>query len=59
MTEECPLQATGVDQEAATKLEAARCTWEFRTRSQRPLDGGKEPIEDAPLFGGERQAELF
>ncbi len=45
--------------ESAACLEAERITWEFRTKSTRRLDAGKLPIEDSPLFGGDRQGGLF
>jgi hypothetical protein len=45
--------------ETAAYLEAERITWEFRTKSTKRLDAGKRSIEDSPLFGGERQEDLF
>jgi hypothetical protein len=46
-------------QETAAYIEAERITWEFRTKSTKRLDAGKQSIEDSPLFGGERQESLF
>lgn len=34
-------------------------TAEFGTKSQKKLDAGKKQIADAPLFGGDRQVDLF
>jgi len=52
------LKATA-DPEYQTRIDAQRVTLEFRTRSRRPLDSGKAPITDGPLFGGPAQGELF
>jgi hypothetical protein len=47
------------DPEYESRLDAARVTAEFATKSQRPLDAGKKSILDSPIFGGERQKGLF
>lgn len=49
----------GIDPEHYSRIEAERITREFATKSTRRIDVGKEPIEDSPLFGGERQGGLF
>lgn len=53
-----PLQAEA-DPEYTTRLEAARVTLEFGSKSTKRLDGGREPIEESPLWGGTRQRGLF
>jgi hypothetical protein len=47
------------DPEHYTRLDAERVTLELRTRSTRRVDSGRESIEDSPLFGGQRQGDLF
>ena len=47
------------DQERESKLDAERVTLEFATWSRRRLDAGRRSIEDSPLFGGERQGQLW
>ena len=56
---EAPPIAGESDVEREAKLEAARVTLEFRQRSTRRLDAGKQPIEESPLWGGERQETLW
>ena len=43
----------------ADRLTGDQLTQAFKTGKARRLDSGKRPIEDSPLFGGERQEELF
>lgn len=47
------------DREQASHLDAERVTFEFATKSTRRLDAGRKSIDDSPLFGGDRQMELF
>ena len=47
------------DAEYESRIDAERVTAEFATKSARKLDGGRRPIEDSPLFGGERQGSLW
>lgn len=47
------------DTEREAKLDAERVTLEFRQKSTKRLDAGRRSIEDSPLFGGERQEEMF
>jgi hypothetical protein len=47
------------DPEYRSRIEAQRVTLEMRSKSTRRIDGGKQPIEDGPLFGGPRQGNLF
>ena len=47
------------DVERGSRIDAERCTLEFATWSRRRLDAGRRSIEDSPLFGGERQGELW
>jgi hypothetical protein len=47
------------DPEYSTRIEAARVTLEFSQPLPRPIDSGRKPITDAPLFYGEAQEELF
>jgi hypothetical protein len=47
------------DREFNARLDAERITWELRTKSTRNIDAGSMSIEDSPLFGGPRQADLF
>lgn len=53
-----PIAGTA-DTEYESRIDAERCTAEFGTKSTRRLDAGRKPIEDSPLFGGERQMGLF
>ena len=41
------------------RLDADRVTAAWRTRDPKRLDTGKRPIEESPLFGGERQGSLW
>lgn len=43
----------------ARKLTADRLTLEFSSASRVRVDGGKEPIEHSPLFGGAPQSSMF
>ena len=54
-----PIPVSEVDTERTAKLDAERVTLEFASRSTRRLDTGTQPIEHAPLFGGDPQGELF
>ena len=57
-----PLQppiAGEADPEYQTRIHADQTTAEFGARSARPLDGGRKPITDSPLFGGPAQGNLF
>jgi hypothetical protein len=54
-----PPIAGEADPEYQTRLDANRVTAEFGVKSARPLDAGKKPITDSPLFGGEAQGNLF
>jgi hypothetical protein len=47
------------DLEFNTRLEAERCTWEFRQKLSRPLDSGRRPFLESPLFGEQGQGSLF
>jgi len=47
------------DPEYQSRIDAARCTLQFGVKSSRPLDSGKQPITDSPLFGGAAQQEMF
>lgn len=47
------------DVEYKTRIDAERVTAEFKTKSTKRIDAGRNPIEDSPLFGGERQGGLF
>lgn len=47
------------DPEGQSRLDAKRVTLEFGQKSRRKLDRGRRPIEDSPLFGGDRQEKLF
>jgi hypothetical protein len=46
------------DPEYETRIEAARVTAEFRVKIT-PRVMKQRAIEDLPLFGGERQGEIF
>jgi hypothetical protein len=54
---EIPPIAGEADTERESRLDAERVTWEFRSARapQRP----QKAVEDLPLFGGERQKEMF
>lgn len=54
-----PKIAAQADREYSTRLDAQRATLEFSQASKRPLDAGKQSIEDSPLFGGPRQQTMF
>lgn len=54
-----PPIAGEADVERESKLDAERVTLEFRQKSTRRVDAGKQSIDDSPLFGGDRQQELF
>ena len=54
-----PPIAGQADTEYQTRIDAERVTAEFATHSARRLDGGRRPIAEAPLFGGEAQLSLF
>jgi hypothetical protein len=45
--------------EGLRRIEAERLTLALASRSERKLDRGKKPIEEAPLFGGPPQESLF
>ena len=47
------------DREYSTRIDAERVTLEFAQASTKRVDGGRQPIEDSPLFGGPRQRGLF
>ena len=47
------------DMEFSAKIEAERTTLEFRQKSAKPLDAGRKPIQESPLFGGPAQGGLF
>ena len=53
------LLAAPGDPEHSSKLDAWRVSAEFQTKNPRRADRGKLPIEESPLFGGERQGSLF
>lgn len=40
-------------------LEAQACTLDYANRPGRLIDQGRQSIEDSPLWGGQRQMELF
>jgi hypothetical protein len=56
---EPPPIAGEADTEREHRIDALRVTAEFKTKSMRPLDAGRKPITEAPLFGGTAQGELF
>ncbi len=41
------------------RLTGEQLTAAFNQPSRRRIDSGKAPIEDSPLWGGNRQEELF
>jgi hypothetical protein len=51
--------AAEADPEYKTRIDAQRVTWEMKRKSARRLDSGRKPIDDSPLFGGDRQGTLF
>lgn len=55
---EPPIAGTA-DTEWESRLDAERVTLELKQKSTRRVDSGKEPITDAPLFGGPAQGGLF
>ena len=57
LEQEAPPIAGEADVEHETRLEAERCTWEFRL-ALRP-QASQQPIDELPLFGGRYQGELF
>jgi hypothetical protein len=57
--EEAPPIPAQADAEYQTRIQAAQATAQFGQPSTRPLDGGRQPMTDAPLFGGAAQEELF
>lgn len=54
-----PPIAGQADPEYQSRIDAERVTAELASQSRRPVDAGREPIEDSPLFGGPRQEDLF
>ena len=54
-----PPIAGAADVEYETKLDAQRVSLEFGQKSTRKLDAGRRPIDEAPLFGDERQKKLW
>jgi hypothetical protein len=57
---EAPPIAGAADVEYKSRIAAEAVTAEFATRSTRRADCGREPIEDAPIFGnGPAQGSLF
>jgi len=57
MTPEPPPILGAADPEYETRLDAERVTLEFATK-RRPVKPQDSP-EDLPMFGGERQQNLF
>lgn len=54
-----PIAGTA-DPEYQTRIDAQRCTLEFAQPLPDPLDAGKRPIAEAPLFSNQpAQEELF
>lgn len=47
------------DPEYHTRIDAERVTLQFGVKSNRPLDSGRKPITESPLFGGDAQTEMF
>lgn len=43
----------------ADTLTGEQLTAAFAAPSKRKFDRGRKPIEDSPLFGGDRQEEMF
>ncbi len=56
---EAPPIVAQADPEYQSRIDAARVTAEFKTKSTRRVDAGREPITDAPIFGGPAQYSLF
>ena len=54
---ERPPIAADADPEYETRLDAERVTLEFASKRQPAAP--QESLEDLPLFGGDRQQELF
>jgi phospholipid N-methyltransferase len=54
-----PPLAGEADPEFLTRLEAERYTLEFNSPLQRPLDAGRRPFLESPLFGEQGQENLF
>jgi hypothetical protein len=52
-----PLIVAEPDREYRTRIDADRATWQF-TDALRPR-APQAAVEDLPLFGGERQDEMF
>jgi hypothetical protein len=46
------------DREYQTRIDADRCTWQFK-QTGRSIDSGRKPITESPLFGGPAQGNLF
>jgi hypothetical protein len=51
--------AGAADTEYGSRLDAKRVTFQFKVKSARRIDSGREPITDSPLFGGPAQGSLF
>lgn len=47
------------DREWGHRIDAQRVTLQFAQASNRPMDTGKLPMDESPLFGGRRQKSLF
>lgn len=58
MNTEPPIAGTA-DPEWESRLDAERVTLELKQKSTRRVDTGRKPIDESPLFGGERQGGLF
>jgi hypothetical protein len=54
-----PPIAGEADPEYEARIQAEQVSWEMKQKSARPLDSGRKPITDSPLFGGDRQGSLF
>lgn len=57
----CPCHkplAARPDREHMARIDAQRCTLEFAQKLPR-ADSGARPMDESPLFGGQRQASLF
>ena len=57
--QEVPPIAGQADVERGSRLDAERVTLEFGSKSTRKIDAGRRPIDESPLFGGEKQESLF
>ena len=53
------MDAGTADPARLSKLDAERVSLEYRQRSTKRADTGREPIEESPLFGGSAQGRLF